>query len=324
MEKVAARNFRLRVTQPEDFVEAIRGSRIDARVLARSEGFSQLDRVQLTRTCFDTVEISSTLLVSGEMAADCYTLVYVSKCPRHGHLFTHSQQHGPGYLGFFPPGGSLDALLPAGYANATLTVPEDLFLREISHRFPEIPDAWLERGAALRLPEQASRQLACLLAARREMDRSSANWLADGMACVHFENDLLEAFLDALRAAHHVGPQPATANRLRRYAAIRRVRDHLAGHAGLPLRLNDLCEIGGVSRRGLEYVFKDLLGIGANAFVRCHRLHGTRRAILAANSKPGIIKQVALDWGFWHLGRFAADYRKLFGESPSATLARRA
>jgi AraC family ethanolamine operon transcriptional activator len=79
-----------------------------------------------------------------------------------------------------------------------------------------------------------------------------------------------------------------------------------------------------MSRRGLEYLFKDVFGIGVNAFVRCQRLHGARRAILSAPPDPGRVKKIALDWGFWHLGRFAAEYRGLFGEYPSATSARSA
>ena len=31
---------------------------------------------------------------------------------------------------------------------------------------------------------------------------------------------------------------------------------------------------------------------------------------------------VAMRWGFWHLGRFSAEYRGFFGESPGRTLRR--
>jgi hypothetical protein len=31
---------------------------------------------------------------------------------------------------------------------------------------------------------------------------------------------------------------------------------------------------------------------------------------------------VANNWGFWYMGRFAADYRRQFGELPSVTLRR--
>jgi hypothetical protein len=34
------------------------------------------------------------------------------------------------------------------------------------------------------------------------------------------------------------------------------------------------------------------------------------------------VSAVANRWGFWHLGQLAADYRNLFDELPSETLAR--
>lgn len=32
---------------------------------------------------------------------------------------------------------------------------------------------------------------------------------------------------------------------------------------------------------------------------------------------------IAMGWGFTHMGRFAVEYRKRFGESPSETLRQR-
>jgi AraC family ethanolamine operon transcriptional activator len=47
----------------------------------------------------------------------------------------------------------------------------------------------------------------------------------------------------------------------------------------------------------------------------------TRQVLSNAESEDTLVKTVALDHGFWHFGNFSQDYRKLFGETPSETLA---
>ncbi|WP_426013026.1 hypothetical protein [Caulobacter sp. DWR2-3-1b2] len=46
-------------------------------------------------------------------------------------------------------------------------------------------------------------------------------------------------------------------------------------------------------------------------------MSATRARLLAAASRPTTVTQVALDHGFWELGRFAGAYRGMFGEAPS-------
>ena len=45
-----------------------------------------------------------------------------------------------------------------------------------------------------------------------------------------------------------------------------------------------------------------------------------RRALRAADPRRTTVSAIALDCGFWELGRFAVAYRRTFGESPSDTL----
>jgi transcriptional regulator GlxA family with amidase domain len=52
------------------------------------------------------------------------------------------------------------------------------------------------------------------------------------------------------------------------------------------------------------------------------RLHAVRQALLSTPQHETSVSLVAVDHGFFELGRFAVDYRRLFDESPSATLAR--
>lgn len=82
----------------------------------------------------------------------------------------------------------------------------------------------------------------------------------------------------------------------------------------------ELCRQLHVSRRTLQYCFEEVLGLSPMQAVRALRLNGARRQLRAAAAQGQVVQDVASHWGFGHLSQFAADYRRLFGESPSETL----
>ncbi|UGA37108.1 helix-turn-helix domain-containing protein [Chromobacterium haemolyticum] len=57
-------------------------------------------------------------------------------------------------------------------------------------------------------------------------------------------------------------------------------------------------------------------------YLRSIRLNAVRRMLLNPTQAGHGVRDAAGAWGFYHLGHFAGDYRKLFGEAPSHTRAR--
>jgi AraC-like DNA-binding protein len=73
-----------------------------------------------------------------------------------------------------------------------------------------------------------------------------------------------------------------------------------------------------VSERTLQRAFVECLGIGPLRYERERRLHAVHGAILA-DGQGRTLTELAMTFGFWHLGRFAAAYANLYGCSPSET-----
>lgn len=79
----------------------------------------------------------------------------------------------------------------------------------------------------------------------------------------------------------------------------------------------------GVGLRTLEMAFGSCMGMPPARYLRMRRLNRVYERLLAMDPDEGQVGEVALDCGFIQSGRFAGEYRKLFGELPSETLARR-
>jgi transcriptional regulator GlxA family with amidase domain len=101
---------------------------------------------------------------------------------------------------------------------------------------------------------------------------------------------------------------------------VLRTIDYILANLAQPIALADLVRASGVAGRTLLKHFRDCKGASPMRYVRDLRLQRVRDELLSGKART--VNQTALRWGFTHLGRFAAEYRRRFGEYPTATRAR--
>jgi AraC family ethanolamine operon transcriptional activator len=107
-----------------------------------------------------------------------------------------------------------------------------------------------------------------------------------------------------------------------REKAVRQAEAYVRENAREAPSVEELSRYTGASIRTLQYGFRQVLGISPKAYIKATRLNCVRRALAEGDAARIRVADVANEWGFWHMGSFAADYRKLFGELPSSTLSR--
>jgi AraC-like DNA-binding protein len=104
---------------------------------------------------------------------------------------------------------------------------------------------------------------------------------------------------------------------------VRHAIEYARAHLGDPITVAMLARQTGVSIRALQAGFARDVGCSPSEYVRDIRLDEVRREL--TESEPGDLRvtDVALKWGFSHVGRFARTYHQRFGELPSETVSSR-
>lgn len=145
--------------------------------------------------------------------------------------------------------------------------------------------------------------------------------LHQGIGIGAVEDLLMSTLLYVQDSTYHddLVARPQAISRRTVRAALEYIEAHLAERISLP----DVVEAAGVSERTLQQGFRDELHTTPSAYIRNRRLDRIHDVL--ADSLPTdrvTVSNVAVSWGFSHLGNFAAAYRARFGEAPSETLRR--
>lgn len=106
-------------------------------------------------------------------------------------------------------------------------------------------------------------------------------------------------------------------------AVVRMIEEFMEEHAQEPLTISQIARHAGVTARTVQLSFQRFRGLSPMQFLKEIRLQRVRVELETKQLAETQVSSTALKWGFTHLGRFSADYKQRFGESPSMTLRRR-
>jgi len=168
------------------------------------------------------------------------------------------------------------------------------------------------------LPTMMAR-LQRLHAAAGALAKEAPEIIANTEAARGLEHELVQALVACLRAAKD--EEDAVAKR-RHALVMRRFHAAVTASGDRPVYVSDLCSAIRVSDRTLQICCQEHFGMGPRRYLWLRRMQHVRHALALADHTGATVTEIATAHGFWELGRFAGAYRALYGESPSATLAR--
>ena len=105
-------------------------------------------------------------------------------------------------------------------------------------------------------------------------------------------------------------------------AVMARFEEWLEENLDRPVYLADACDAVGVSERVLRYCCREHLSMSPNRYLILRRMHLAHTALVRGSPGTTTVAAIAMDFGFWEIGRFSVAYRQHFGESPKVTLFR--
>ncbi len=101
--------------------------------------------------------------------------------------------------------------------------------------------------------------------------------------------------------------------------SLQRARQFMEANLQEDISLSDIARHCGASVRSLTRMCRLQYGASPMQLLRSMRLDRIREDLLRPSADNNV-SEIAMRWGYTHVGRFAAAYRERFGEAPSETL----
>jgi AraC-like DNA-binding protein len=100
---------------------------------------------------------------------------------------------------------------------------------------------------------------------------------------------------------------------------VRKAEDFIRCNLEKPIALEDIASAAGVTARALQLGFRNFRNTSPMALLRTERLRKVHEELLSGDPRTSVT-DVAIRWGFTHLGRFSQAYKDKYGQPPSKTL----
>jgi AraC-like DNA-binding protein len=314
MPSSATRTF----TDPDSYFAGIRNLQIDGVITKRGEFRAESTRIDLHRLWMHRIDESLPRIMritpSGKRSLILFATNLYQPAMQVSGIETSQAQIA--MFGLDWP-YYLRSSAACGWGTMSLT-PEDLAAAgEAIIGRPLTPPSFPRWTSP---PPPAVSRLLQLHEAAGHLAKIAPDILAKAEVARAIEEAFLEAMILCLTEGHSDGVRNVHRHRAR---VMRRLEEVLTSTPDRPLYMPQLCTTVGASYTMLRDCCQDYLGMSPKRYLWLRRMQLVRRALQIADAEKTTVTEIATDYGFWELGRFAVAYRSLFGEAPSAALRRR-
>jgi AraC-like DNA-binding protein len=242
-----------------------------------------------------------------------------------GHSVTKwSDRHGatvtiPGSAVMFAPTRGIEHLWSRDCGQLGIKIPPAEMVRQLEMLIDRPVHRPVEFARQLDLTTNGSRSWLSLVGVlAREAGRDDGLF-RHRLAVAHLQHLLVEGLL--LTQPHNYTDALNGDDRPASHAVVKRAIDLMRGRPETSWTTAEVARATGVSARALQKAFAHADELPPMTYLRQLRLHRVRADLFDASQAGSstAVTSVANRWGFVHLGRFAQQYRQLFGETPSET-----
>lgn len=286
------------------------------RQLGRGQFFGNLKMAHTARMQMATVAWTPGVLSCG-LGPPGATMLGVPQNV-HGKAYQRGAPITNEQVSVLPSGEEIDFRTVGAMSAFVVTVDHEVLERH-TQALLGCPFAAIQKGDRLAIQDVPAmwRRIDTLIELlRTDILRNPAD-LRDPALAEELEAKVIAAILRGVRA-------PATqVQEARRRTIARDAEAYLRAHVDQHVTVTALCEAVGANERTLHMAFQECIGTSPKAYLKMLRLNAARDALRRPEAGT-TVSGAAMRWNFSHFGWFSHDYRVMFGESPSQTLARSA
>lgn len=290
---------------PAELAGVIRGAHLDPVQLDGGRLIGASAHVPLPHAHVDAGCFSAALAMRGALP-DAAAVVFVALAAKPG-LTIGSTPIRAGDIVRCPAGEVFDAVLPGGTRWVAM-----------QSRSPSRPGVVVPQ-TVIRPASRARRALVDAMERLFAAMQGGGDHPDGGHRCVQPAADVAAALRHGLETGASIEHPSHTV--IRNERRVRTALHYMDARLDEQLTTEMVCEAVGVSQRTLGYAFQKTIGIAPMTYFRARRFTAARKALLRAGRMGRqTVTAIAMEFGFWHLGRFSVEYRSRFGESPSESL----
>ena len=236
------------------------------------------------------------------------------------NLLRRGKEFGPDDLLLFPNSAELDSVSNVGFHVFAFSVSERVLEQAAERRGLSSVEEMLPRSDLVKCPRSTLSRLKNLASRLSRSAQANPGLVTDSSFLESLESELVAGVLDAAGGGDPVAASRGSAKS--RSQAVKKALEIIADHATKPITVAEVEKVCGASGRTLRYGFEETFGLSPKQYLQNYRLNGVHQTLLRSRSTDTKVADATNEWGFWHMGQFAADFRNLFGELPSETLAK--